>query len=73
MNNRNLHTFEVSLETSLKLAVKIPPGVLKVTESGVHSRQDVERLQAVGYHAFLVGEHLMKAQDPAHALRALLS
>lgn len=73
VNNRNLHTFEVSLETSLKLAPQIPSGILKVTESGVHSRQDVERLRASGYRAFLVGEHLMKAKDPAHALMALLS
>lgn len=73
VNNRNLHTFEVSLETSLDLAAKIPPGVLKVTESGLHCREDVARLQAAGYRAFLVGEHLMKSADPAQALRALLS
>ena len=70
VNNRNLHTFEVSLETSLELAAKIPSGVVKVTESGVHSRADVKRLQAAGYQAFLVGEHLMKSPDPVQALRA---
>jgi indole-3-glycerol phosphate synthase len=72
VNNRNLHTFEVSLETSVRLAEKMPVNIVKVAESGIHSRQDVERLQAAGFHAFLVGEHLMKASDPAAALRALL-
>lgn len=72
VNNRNLHTFEVSLETSLRLVEKMPVNIVKVAESGIHSRPDVERLQAAGFHAFLVGEHLMKAADPAAALRALL-
>jgi indole-3-glycerol phosphate synthase len=73
VNNRNLHTFEVSLETSIRLAEKIPAGVVKVAESGIHSSADVQQLQAAGYQAFLVGEHLMKSGDPAGALRALLS
>jgi indole-3-glycerol phosphate synthase len=72
VNNRNLHTFEVSLETSLRLAEKIPGDVLAVAESGIHSAADVKRLRAAGYRAFLVGEHLMKSGDPASALRALL-
>jgi indole-3-glycerol phosphate synthase len=72
VNNRNLHTFEVTLETSLRLAEKMPLNIVKVAESGIHSRPDVERLQAAGFHAFLVGEHLMKAADPVAALRALL-
>jgi indole-3-glycerol phosphate synthase len=71
VNNRNLHTFEVSLETSLRLADKIPSGVVKVAESGIHSSADVQRLRAAGYQAFLVGEHLMKSGDPVGALRAL--
>jgi len=71
VNNRNLHTFEVTLETSLRLAEKIPAGAVKVAESGIHSRADVARLQAAGFQAFLVGEHLMKSADPAGALRAL--
>jgi indole-3-glycerol phosphate synthase len=71
VNNRNLHTFEVALETSLRLIGKIPAGVIKVSESGIHSSADVERLRDAGYDAFLVGEHLMKSQDPAAALRAL--
>jgi indole-3-glycerol phosphate synthase len=73
VNNRNLHTFEVSLETSIRLADKIPAGVVRVAESGIHSSADVERLRLAGYQAFLVGEHLMKSGDPAAALRALLS
>jgi indole-3-glycerol phosphate synthase len=73
VNNRNLHTFEVSLETSIRLAKNIPAGVVKVAESGIHSSADVQQLRAAGYQAFLVGEHLMKSGDPAGALRALLS
>jgi indole-3-glycerol phosphate synthase len=73
VNNRNLHTFEVSLDTSEELAPKIPADIIKVTESGVNSRQDVERLRTAGYQAFLVGEHLMKSADPAHALKELRS
>jgi indole-3-glycerol phosphate synthase len=73
VNNRNLHTFDVTLETSLNLGEKIPPGVVKVTESGIHSSADVQKLAAAGYQAFLVGEHLMKSADPSAALRALRS
>ena len=73
VNNRNLHTFEVTLETSLRLAGKIPSGVLKVSESGVHSSADVKTLQAAGFQAFLVGEHLMKSADPAASLSELRS
>ena len=73
VNNRNLHTFEVNLGTALRLAEKIPAGVVRVAESGINSSADIERLRASGYQAFLVGEHLMKSGDPAGALRALLS
>ncbi len=73
VNNRNLHTFEVTLETSLRLADKIPAAIVKVSESGIHSSADVKRLCAAGFHAFLVGEHLMKSPDPAAALRELRS
>jgi len=73
VNNRNLHTFEVTIETSLRLAEKIPDGVVKVTESGINSQADVKKLSAAGYDAFLVGEHLMKSADPAAALRELRS
>jgi indole-3-glycerol phosphate synthase len=73
VNNRNLHTFEVNLETSEKLAARIPVAVVKVGESGIHSKADVARLGACGFTAFLVGEHLMKSGDPAAAIRALRS
>ncbi|HUE22527.1 MAG TPA: indole-3-glycerol phosphate synthase TrpC [Bryobacteraceae bacterium] len=73
VNNRDLTTFEVTLETSLRLAPRIPPGVLKVSESGIRCARDIERLREAGYQAFLVGEHLMKSADPAEALRALLA
>jgi indole-3-glycerol phosphate synthase len=73
VNNRNLHTFQVDLAVSLGLADKIPDGIVKVAESGIHSAADIQRLSAVGYQAFLVGEHLMKSGDPTQALRALLS
>lgn len=73
VNNRNLHTFAVTLETSLALAPMFPSGVLRVSESGIQSRADVQLLRAAGYSAFLIGERLMKAGDPAAALRELLS
>jgi indole-3-glycerol phosphate synthase len=72
VNNRNLHTFEVELETSLKLAEQIPAGVMRVSESGIHDRADVARLMAAGYTAFLVGEHLMRSGDPRTALGDLI-
>lgn len=71
VNNRDLHSFTVSLDTSLRLAERIPQGTLKVSESGIHSRADVDRLLAAGYQGFLVGEHLMKAENPVSALRSL--
>ena len=73
VNNRNLRTFDVKLETSLDLASKIPGSAIKVSESGIHTPADVKRLAAAGYTAFLVGEHLMKSGDPAGALRQLCS
>jgi indole-3-glycerol phosphate synthase len=73
VNNRDLNTFQVTLETSLSLAARIPAEVLKVSESGIDCAQDVRRLMDAGYQAFLVGEHLMKSSDPAGALRALLT
>jgi indole-3-glycerol phosphate synthase len=73
VNNRNLHTFEVSLDTSLRLADQIPSGIVRVAESGIQSSADVQRLRTAGYQAYLVGEHLMKSGDPSAALRALLA
>lgn len=71
VNNRDLTTFAVNLETSLRLAERIPAGVLRVSESGIHTPRDIARLRDAGYSAFLVGERLMKADDPAAALREL--
>jgi indole-3-glycerol phosphate synthase len=73
VNNRNLSTFEVSLDTSLELAEHMPAGAILVSESGIHDAADVARLRAAGYTAFLVGEHLMKSGDPAGALRRLVA
>jgi indole-3-glycerol phosphate synthase len=71
VNNRDLTTFEVSLETSLRLAEHMPAGALTVSESGIHTADDIAKLRAAGYQAFLVGEHLMKSGDPEGALRKL--
>ena len=73
VNNRDLHTFNVSLDTSLRLAERMPAGKLLVSESGIHSSGDVRLLSAAGYRAFLVGEHLMKSADPGAALEQLRS
>ena len=71
VNNRNLSTFEVTLETSLHLAEHMPAGAVLVSESGIRDAADIARLKAAGYTAFLVGEHLMKSEDPAAAIRQL--
>ncbi len=71
INNRNLRTFETRLETTLGLLAMVPAGRLVVTESGIASREDVERLRARGVHAFLVGETFMRATDPGAALARL--
>ncbi len=73
VNNRDLNTFEVHFDTALRLAPKIPQGIVRVAESGIHSAADVKRLEEAGYQAFLVGEHLMKSGDPAAALRVLIA
>ena len=71
VNNRNLANFHTDTGTSLELAAGIPEGCVKVAESGIHSRADIERLQRGGFHCFLVGEALMRAGDPAEKLREL--
>jgi indole-3-glycerol phosphate synthase len=73
VNNRDLTTFEVTLDTSLELAEHMPSGALLVSESGIHSAADIARLRAAGYSAFLVGEHLMKSGDPEAALQRLVA
>ena len=73
VNNRNLHNFEVTLETSVELIRQSPPGALLVSESGLRSQADLRRLRALGYQGFLIGENLMRADHPAQALRSLLA
>jgi len=73
VNNRNLQTFQVDLETAMRLADSIPKNALRVAESGINSGADIARLRAAGYHAFLIGESLMKAKSPGEALKTLLS
>ena len=64
INNRNLRTFEVTLDTTLGLLPRVPADRLLVTESGILARADVQRMRAAGVHAFLVGEAFMRAPDP---------
>ena len=72
VNNRNLSTFEVSLETSLRLIERLPAGAVRVAESGIHTAEDLERLRTAGFDAFLVGESLMRQDDPGAGLHALV-
>jgi len=72
VNNRDLKTLEVSLETSLSLARRIPDTVTAVAESGIRTGADLRRLRDAGFDACLVGEHLMSAEDPGEALRRLI-
>ena len=73
VNNRNLSTFDVSLETSLRLVGRLPAGAVRVAESGIHTAAHVDLLRTAGFDAFLVGESLMRHDDPGTALRALVS
>ena len=73
VNNRNLHDFSVSLDTSRRIKTMLPADYLLVSESGIHTRADIEALQGDGIHAFLVGGSLMQADDPGAALSALLA
>jgi len=72
VNNRDLRDFAVRLETSLELIEAIPEECIAVSESGLHTHEDLARLRRAGFDAFLIGEHLMKNADPAAALRGLL-
>jgi indole-3-glycerol phosphate synthase len=73
VNNRNLKTFEVSLDNSLELVERIPRAALRVAESGIVTPEDLARLRKAGFDAFLIGESLMRQPDPGAALTAMLS
>jgi indole-3-glycerol phosphate synthase len=73
VNNRDLKTFDVRLETSLELAARIPATVVRVAESGIHTAADMQRLAGAGFGAFLIGESLMRQPDPGEALAGLLA
>ena len=73
VNNRDLKTFDVRLENSLELVERIPTSVVRVTESGISSGEDLARLRKAGFDAFLIGESLMRQADPGAALAMLLS
>ena len=72
VNNRDLKTFEVSAETSLTLVDRIPASVVRVTESGISTHDDIAQLRKAGFDAFLIGESLMRQPDPGVALAELL-
>jgi indole-3-glycerol phosphate synthase len=72
VNNRDLATFEVRLETSLELVQRIPEDLIAISESGLRTQEHLAMLRQAGFDGFLIGEHLMKQAEPAAALRALL-
>jgi indole-3-glycerol phosphate synthase len=73
VNNRDLKTFEVTLDTSFRLVERMPAGVVRVAESGISTPEDLARLRAAGFSAFLIGESLMRQADPGRALSGLLA
>ena len=72
INNRNLHTFDTTLETTERLAPLVPYGNIIVSESGISDREDVKRVESAGAKAILVGESLVRSADPGKALRTLV-
>jgi indole-3-glycerol phosphate synthase len=73
VNNRDLRTFKVDVQTAFRLAEMIPQDVISVAESGIDNGADIARLREAGYRAFLIGESLMKAESPGEALRSLIA
>jgi len=73
VNSRNLKTFDVSLETAFSLVEHLPANAVRVAESGIYTSEDIVRLRAAGYQAFLIGESLMRQPVPGEALKALLA
>jgi indole-3-glycerol phosphate synthase len=72
INNRDLTTFKVDLQTSLQLAPMAPSRAILVSESGITTSEDIDRLKAAGYQAFLIGEHFMRQPDVSNALKSLI-
>lgn len=73
INNRSLHTFKTSLQTSIELAREIPADKIVITESGINSREDIALMQAHGISTFLIGESLMRTENPGVSLHALIT
>jgi indole-3-glycerol phosphate synthase len=73
VNTRDLRTFKMDVETAFRLAEKLPRNVVRVAESGIGSGEDIARLRAVGYQAFLIGESFMRAERPGEMLRRLVA
>ncbi|MBI2683402.1 MAG: indole-3-glycerol phosphate synthase TrpC [Acidobacteriales bacterium] len=73
VNSRDLKTMEVDEENPIRLAAKLPPNAVKVAESGIKSADDIRRLRAAGYQAFLIGEALMRQEDPGAALAQMIA
>ena len=73
VNSRDLHSFQVDLNTALRMAERMPKNIVSVAESGIHTGADIAKLKAAGYSAFLIGESLMKAESPGNALRSLMA
>ncbi|HEX5284825.1 MAG TPA: indole-3-glycerol phosphate synthase TrpC [Bryocella sp.] len=73
VNSRDLRTFEVSLDRACELAARLPRSAVRVAESGIHTREDMQRLRTAGYEAFLIGESLMRQPRPGEALRKLVN
>lgn len=72
VNNRNLRDFSVSIAASLEMAARLPPGIAKISESGLNDPQAVVELRRAGFNGFLIGEHFMRSPDPAQACRAFI-
>jgi indole-3-glycerol phosphate synthase len=73
INNRNLHSFEVSLNNTYQLLAQIPEGRIVITESGIHSREDVAAMRQQDVHAFLVGEAFMRSEEPGDRLSEMFN
>jgi indole-3-glycerol phosphate synthase len=73
INNRDLRSFDISLDTTIDLLSRVPEDRILVTESGIHTREDVARMRQCGVHAFLVGEAFMRAEDPGATLSRLFA